>query len=245
MLESRWPIDSQFNTVVAVNNSRAPFGPEPMPAAPVLTPAQRTVLDELRSAVGPARVGDVASALGLHANTVREHLDALVDAGLALRRRADSAGRGRPAWLYSAAATPEESMLRAYTGMAVALAGQLRASSDDPAAQARDLGRSWGRELARSASSDAADVRERVIAQLSDFGFAPVDGADDIELTRCPLLDAARRYPDVTCQIHLGLVQGTLDDAGDMRTRPVLRPFARRGACALRLEPVSVRAQEE
>ncbi|MCF8572112.1 transcriptional regulator [Gordonia sp. HY002] len=218
-----------------MNNSPRPLGPDPAPSvAPDLTAAQRATLDALRGD-GPARVVDVAARLGLHTNTIREHLDALVGLGVATRMRAESAGRGRPAWRYAAVAA-DGVAVRAYTGMAVALAGHLRRTAADPAAQARQLGRDWGRDLASGRPRTDGDSRTQILAHLTDFGFAPVDESTTIALTRCPLLDAARRYPDITCQIHRGLVQGSLDALGDTRTRPVLIPFAARGSCTLRLD---------
>ena len=178
------------------------------------------------------KVVDVAEKLHLHVNTAREHLDALVDGGLAVRVRAESSGRGRPAWLYRLAEGDADERFGAYRGMALVLAGHLSQTADDARADARDLGRAWGRRLASDAEPDP---RHRVIADLGRVGFAPVAEADDTyALTRCPLLDAAREYPEVTCQLHLGLIRGLLgDDAavGD----PILIPFARRGSCTLRL----------
>ncbi|MGO3325760.1 helix-turn-helix transcriptional regulator [Gordonia sp. (in: high G+C Gram-positive bacteria)] len=228
-----------------MNNSPRPLGPDPTPnTAPDLTAAQRATLDMLRGASEPARVRDVAARLGLHTNTVREHLDALVGVGLATRIRAEAVGRGRPAWRYAAVAA-DDVAVRAYTGMAVALAGHLRRTADDPAAQALELGRSWGSDLASGRPRTGGDSRTQVLAHLTDFGFAPVDESTTIALTRCPLLDAARRYPDITCQIHRGLVQGALDALGDTRTRPVLIPFAARGSCTLRLDHLQVPERNE
>ncbi len=34
-------------------------------------------------------------------------------------------------------------------------------------------------------------------------------------LRTCPLLDAARTYPQVVCTVHRGLVEGLLDAAGE------------------------------
>ena len=44
------------------------------------------VLDLLRASGGPLRAQDVAGQAGLHPNTARFHLDALVEAGLATRK---------------------------------------------------------------------------------------------------------------------------------------------------------------
>ena len=60
-------------------------------------------------------------------------------------------------------------------------------------------------------------------------------------LRTCPLLDAARRHPEVVCQVHLGLVAGALEAHGEPSEGLGLVPFARPGACVLTLPPTLVR----
>ncbi|WP_026918323.1 helix-turn-helix transcriptional regulator [Gordonia shandongensis] len=212
------------------------WGPEPVaPPQTAISARQAAVLDALRAAEGGLRVAEVAERRGLHTNTAREHLDALVDAGLAESTTDRPAGRGRPARRYRAVSDAVDPRVEAYRGLAVALAGHLQRTSADPPADALELGRAWGREIAESHCCGGQGPG--VLQELEAFGFAPVENADrSIALRRCPLLDAARRYPEVTCQIHLGLIRGTLDAAGDTVTSPALEPFARRGSCTLRLE---------
>ena len=52
-------------------------------------------------------------------------------------------------------------------------------------------------------------------------------------LRTCPLLDAARRHPEVVCQVHLGLVAGALEAHHEPSDGLRLVPFARPGACVL------------
>ncbi|WP_241665768.1 helix-turn-helix transcriptional regulator [Prescottella subtropica] len=228
-----------------MNKSPVPLGPAPA-AGPErrrpLTEPQAAALDDLRRRQQPTRVGDVAAALGLHVNTVREHLDALVAAGLAARTRAHADGRGRPAWLYDAVDDPEPDVrLRDYAGLAIALAGHLQETGEDPSATALAIGRRWGRDLARQELAQhprgVGTPRERVLDLLTGLGFAPTrpDPATPIALRRCPLLDAARRYPDVVCRVHLGIVRGALETFGDTGTSSELTAFAEPGCCTLEL----------
>jgi hypothetical protein len=57
-----------------------------------LSGQRATVLERLQHREEPTTVSVLAVELGLHDNTVREHLEALVAAGLALRERAAAAG---------------------------------------------------------------------------------------------------------------------------------------------------------
>lgn len=207
------------------------------------------VLEHLQRRAEPATIAVLAAELHVHPNTVREHLDALVEAGLAVRERAHSGGRGRPAWTYSAApdrAEPDP-RVREYAGLATALAAHLARTSARPAEDALEAGRAWGRELATerdgdpgsSASSSASPARgrRRVLDLLDELGFDPKADtrATTAALRRCPLLDAARRYPEVVCQVHLGIVRGAMEVFGGDEERTALLPFSEPGACRLRL----------
>jgi predicted ArsR family transcriptional regulator len=187
----------------------------------------------------------LADRLGLHVNTVREHLDALVDHDLAIRARAAASGRGRPAHTYLAAGkTEHDSRVRDYAGLATALAGHIARTSQDPTADALAAGQAWAAELlatdspttpAPAARRTSAAARRHVVALLAGLGFAPDADATarSVALRQCPLLDAARRYPDIVCGVHLGIVQGTLELLGTDARSAGLEPFAEPGACRL------------
>lgn len=218
-------------------------GPRPAhpPAShPALSAQRITVLDDVR-AHAPTRVGDISTRLGLHPNTVREHLDALVDLDLVERARDQARGRGRPAQVYrpTPAADPTGAH-RDYAGLATALAGHIARTSASPETDARAAGIDWGREIARDAIADsdipADDPHAFALDVLTRLGFDPVDRgpALGVALRRCPLLDAARRYPAVVCQVHLGIIEGALLEIG-APTGPGLDllPFSEPDACRL------------
>lgn len=225
---------------------------EPLPLGPVparsghlgtaLSAQRAAVLEQLQQRAAAATVADLATDLGLHTNTAREHLDALVGQGLAVRERAVSSGRGRPAWLYTAATDTVEPDVRVrdYAGLAAALAGHLERTSVDPGADALEAGRLWGRELAGAegvARTTALVGRRRTVDLLGGLGFDPrVDArATTAALRRCPLLDAARQYPQVVCNVHLGIVRGAYEIYGGDPRRTALLPFSEPGACRLHL----------
>lgn len=226
------------------NNGR--LGPAPVRPGSGGAPLSRprlAVLERLRLHGRPATSSELAAELGAHPNTVREHLDALVDQGLVIRERGPARGRGRPAWRYAAAEGEPDPRVRDYAGLATALAGHLERVSPDPAADGLEVGREWGRELATGSSADSAAggstgrARHRVVGLLRELGFDPQADAraTTVALRRCPLLDAARRHPQVVCQVHLGIVRGALEVYRGDPEPTALLPFAEPGACRLHL----------
>ncbi|NEC83981.1 helix-turn-helix domain-containing protein, partial [Streptomyces sp. SID7958] len=93
-----------------------------------LSRQRRGVLQYLRGQSGPVTATALAQVCALHVNTVREHLDALVDDGLVVRERSAPAGRGRPAQLYRAR-SPQASPAREYAGLAAVLAARIARSA--------------------------------------------------------------------------------------------------------------------
>lgn len=200
---------------------------------------RRNVLETLRAQSEASTVDALARASALHANTVREHLAALVALGYAVRHAAPSEGRGRPAWLYEAVGQAPDRDSE-YAGLAAALSRAIHRTSATPEADAVEAGREWGQELAQQRSAvvtTPASARREVIDLLDQMGFAPeADGqALTARLTRCPLLEAAHRYPEIVCGVHLGLTQGALAELGAPSQDVTLEPFAERGACLVRL----------
>ena len=200
------------------------------------------IVEMLRDQPDPLSLAALARGLGRHENTVREHLEALGRRGLVRRFRAEPSGRGRPAWLYERTAEPAEN---AYAGLAAALAATIARTSDRPGEEATTAGEAWGHELVRDrgvVGSGAEEARDLVVEMLGDLGFAPVPEEGDpsqVRLTRCPLLEAAHRHPDVVCGVHLGIVRGALAELGADPAGAGLEPFAEPGACRLVVPPVT------
>lgn len=183
----------------------------------------------------PVSTAALATAAGLHENTVREHLDRLHADGYVQRTRSASTGRGRPAWLWRAVAQDE---VAPYAHLAGVLAATLARTVADPPAEARRAGREWGARLAaQAAGRDAADPRAAVVAVMDAQGFAPHDTGDAVLLHRCPMIEAAAQHPDIVCAVHLGMVDGVLAVAG-VHADARLLPFSAPGVCTLRLGAV-------
>lgn len=197
----------------------------------------------LREQPEPLTLAALVRATGLHPNTVREHLETLVRRGLVARSRAEPEGRGRPAWLYEVTeVAPETSE---YAGLAAALAAAIARTSDAPGAAATAAGEEWGHQLARdrgAAPTSPQEARTQVVHLLEDLGFEPrtTPGSPaEVRLTRCPLLEAAHRNPEVVCGVHLGIVRGALAEYGADPSGSGLEPFSEPGACRLVVPPLN------
>jgi len=176
----------------------------------------------------------------MHANTVREHLEGLVQRGLATREMTPPAHRGRPSWRYSPAldVLDPDPRVRDYAGLTSALAGQIARSSTNPQKDAIAAGREWGRMLTQGKTPvGARSARQGAIDLLSDLGFDPVANSSrsKVRLRRCPLLDSAQEQPEIVCVVHLGMVRGVLEALGGDASQTELTPFAEAGACLLTL----------
>jgi predicted ArsR family transcriptional regulator len=199
------------------------------------------ILELVQAQPEPTALAALVAGSGLHANTVREHLEALTERGLVRRQQATPAGRGRPAWLYEATPTGEQERRSEYAGLAATLASAIHRTSSSPREDAIVAGTEWGRDLARNTGrglpTGQAAARREVIELLGEIGFAPEADkrASRVRLTRCPLLEAAHRFPDVVCGVHLGIVRGAMEEYGADASRSDLFPFSEPGACRLEL----------
>ena len=88
---------------------------------------------------------------------------------------------------------------------------------------------------ADAGSAGREDPAAAVVDLLDELRFEPQPSAGAVRLTTCPLLDAARRNPDLVCQVHLGIVRGVLGELGADPDAADLVPFAEPGACRLTL----------
>ena len=203
--------------------------------------SRERLLRLLEAQHAPASLAALVRATGLHENTVRGHLESLQRDGFVTRRRAPASGRGRPAWLWQAARREASTP---YAPLAGVLAATLMRTSGDPAGEAREAGRQWGRELVeakteddRPAPADSASVGGAVADLMREQGFGPdrLDDEETILLRRCPLIEAAARHPEVVCAVHLGMVEGALQSLGVQDAVATLDPFTGPSECTLRV----------
>lgn len=204
-----------------------------------LGPTRAAVLGYLRGAAEPQSVVAVATALGLHPNSARFHLDALTGQGLAALQHEKRTSPGRPRRLYTAEPEPPADPI-GLPGLAAALVRHLDRLGDGSGDEAEAAGRFWGQELA-AAEPDGPPL-DRVVGTLGRLGYQPVverEPAETIVLTPCPLAalqatPADGRIPAV-CRLHLGLMRGLLADDPDLAVAG-LEPWATPTSCVARLE---------
>lgn len=119
---------------------------------------RRAVADAVRDAGRPVDVPEIARRLGVHANTVRFHLDALLAEGAVARRTQPPSGRGRPRTVYTHVPGMDRGGVRGYHLLARTLVAHLASQGPRAAASAEAAGHAWGTHLA--ASPTGHPVRE-------------------------------------------------------------------------------------
>jgi predicted ArsR family transcriptional regulator len=213
---------------------------DPPPELP--SGARRTdVLALLRRTDRPLSVVEVANATNVHVNTARFHLDGLVDEGLAERTSEPRDTRGRPRILYTSEGAPPGP--RSYELLAEMLTG-LVSTLEDGGSATVELGKMWGRHLIeRPAPSERVDAKEAVVrleSLLTKVGFQPEASPSgegvEVRLRHCPFREVAQQHTDVVCAIHLGLMQGALDELGAPIAATSLEPFVTPQLCVAHLQ---------
>lgn len=201
---------------------------------------RRDVLEVIRAAGGGIAIKDLATRTGLHENTVRFHLSRLIDEGQVERRRGPSGAPGRPPQLF--VARPDTGRDN-YELIARVLAGQLESNGEDPGEFARRAGRAWGRRWGRTDEAHPGDTDpgwgaavQRLARTLAGAGFAPEiesgleTGRTRVRVHHCPFLALAHEDQVVPCGVHLGLMEGVLESAGEPAA-VTLQPFATETTC--------------
>ncbi|MBW3069884.1 MULTISPECIES: helix-turn-helix domain-containing protein [unclassified Actinomyces] len=190
-----------------------PAAPLPRPAwadlsvRAELSQARRRVLEEIEHASHPLTAAHVARTLNLHHNTVREHLDALVEAGLVNASTNPTGRRGRPALQYAPAGPDPARVAGSYLALLDAVIDQLGDGE-----QARERAKAIGRRWAQLTPADPAspvpqagrpETQLTALAQhLSLMGFAPDFDGEQLVLKACPLVTSSRPPHPLVCVMH-------------------------------------------
>ncbi|WP_405373583.1 MULTISPECIES: helix-turn-helix transcriptional regulator [unclassified Microbacterium] len=148
-------------------------------------------------------IGELVTATGLHANTVREHLQRLIERGFVATETEKRTVRGRPRVFY-----------RAVDGASV--------SSDEHRRKvqaARERGDLMRRVMPSTEGTLVPEEQHQLdalVEQLLDGGFEPVVDEDtlQIDLAQCDHAEAQASHTKTLCDVHLGLMRGALREAG-------------------------------
>lgn len=202
------------------------------------------LLTSLREASGPLDARELAEATGLHATTVRFHLEVLAHAGLAASEFEHRPRRGRPRQVWRAVAKATAGTEGGYRMLAEILSDYLETGQAEPGAVGMEIGEAWGIRLARSRGDDGALGLARLVAMLAELGFSPevIEAAAETELRlhSCPFLAVATANPRLVCSAHLGLMRGALTEIGVPLVATQLDPLVEPSLCVAHLQKTSV-----
>ena len=208
-----------------------------------LGPTRTRVLALLQDSGVPVTAAASASQLGLHVNSVRFHLDALVADGMAVRTRQDRSSPGRPQVLYAPTVGAPPVAHRSYRLLSEMLTTFIADTVPEPATAAEQIGRAWGRALAPERSSLGRPGEPEALAALVDtldgigFDSHVVDQDDrlDLHVSHCPFLEVAEQHHEVVCSVHLGLMRGVLEEGGGTLSATSLEPLVEPSLCIAHL----------
>lgn len=149
-------------------------------------------------------IAELAAATGLHANTVREHVQRLIDAGYVIAETERRTTRGRPRVLYSAA-----------TGVDEASSPVAARRAEDAARRGDLMRRVYGADTDAELGADALHQLDALVEDLGDAGFEPIIDEREltVDLTPCPHAPAAE-HRGILCGVHVGLMESVLAQAG-------------------------------
>jgi predicted ArsR family transcriptional regulator len=177
-----------------------------------------SMYQELAGSTTALTATELAEQLGLHANTVRLHLERLREAGLVDVEPVHRGTVGRPQHVYSLAPgapglgldPPSYTLL---SGMLAMLAERVGAEADDATA----AGRSWGVEAGKRTNSKSCV--KALFGEMDRLGFDPEPevlpgGATDIAFLHCPFRELAEAYPELVCNLHRGICEGVVSSVG-------------------------------
>lgn len=197
-------------------------------------PSRSEVLKHLRNAGHAEPVSVIAAAVGLHENTTRFHLEALINIGLVHRELESRQRAGRPRVLFKAEPSPNQ---QPFEDLAAAMVRHYAGPMSDRGNRAEAAGKAWGAELLVGLPNGPGEALPRLVDSLTTAGYQPrlLDGPPpSIELTPCPYAALAGEDPDTVCRLHLGLLRGLLQDSDPWEVI-ALEPYATPELCIVRL----------
>ncbi len=152
-------------------------------------------------------VAALAEQTKLHPNTIREHLQRLIDGGYVVSDTEQRTVRGRPRTLFSAV-----------DGEA-ATSSPIARRKVQAAAARGDLMRKvmpWTDTIDPALGQAALHQVDAIVDHLQEAGFDPVvdEATLSIDLGSCPHAPADLPHREALCSAHRGMMHGVLAEAG-------------------------------
>jgi predicted ArsR family transcriptional regulator len=175
----------------------------------LVDPVRLSVARHLAARPG-ASAREVADAIGVHLNTARAQLAALIEAGAVERSSESSGRRGRPVVRYHLRGewmpTGDELLpLAQLLGSAVL---HLRRDSGKLRALAREWGRRW------SAERVEVPPESRLATAFERLGFRATVSGERLGLSGCPCPQVVPDGPATLCAMADGVADGVLEASG-------------------------------
>ncbi|WP_040163907.1 helix-turn-helix transcriptional regulator [Microbacterium gorillae] len=170
-------------------------------------------------------IDELTEATGLHPNTVREHLQRLIESGFVLQSIEHRTTRGRPRTLY-----------RAATGGDGSSSPVIRRKATEAAERGDMMRRIMPETIPDGLDADELHQLDAVVEHLEESGFDPV--VDEVELTvdLSPCQHAAASGPNGTrCSVHLSLLRSVLTEVGGPLDVGEMRPACDPTDCVIQL----------
>lgn len=170
---------------------------------------------------GTMTVTDLASVTGLHPNTVREHLQRLIDENYVTCEPEVREIKGRPRMMYSAVDGIDhldDTKHEAQVALAELRAQQMRMMLPI-------------REISQTREQRQLDVLEDHLDQ-SGYDWDIDDAAGHIHLHQCPFADMVREHPEV-CGVHFTILRSLLNQTGGPLAVERLHPFSGFDTCTV------------
>ena len=170
-------------------------------------------------------IAELVEATGLHPNTVREHVQRLMDAGYVIAETERRTTRGRPRVLYTAA-----------TGDDAATSPVAAQRARDAAARGDLLRRVYPSDAEQVLEPDALHQLDALVEDLSEAGFDPLidERTLTVDLTPCPHATTAD-HRGMLCRVHVGLMDGVLTQAGGPLKVDGIAPSCDPAQCVVQL----------
>lgn len=191
------------------------------------------VLQLLQRSTRPMTVVEIADSMHLHKNSVRFHLDSLVELDFAERSKEYTGHQGRPHLVYLATENSPNMTDESLLDLCQVILRNFVMTLPDPRAQAEEAGFHWGVDRAvqranaptdTTAADDTAEPDEidALAEMMASQGFASTREGDQLTFTRCPYKLAAVSDDDMVaiCALHHGMAKGFMSTHSENSIAP-------------------------